>query len=194
MRFIWNGISKGLLLAGCALALAATARAAEPTAFDLIKEGNRHVGEDARDKVNQIRSEKSIGGLTPTVWYVVFYDPDARFKATEVKFGSGKKLDVVRPMRLFERAGSYRGMDRAKLKVDSDEALKIAQKEGLLEKVKLTNTKMTLEKWEEIPTWKIRFWAEKAREPSRTVDIGEVFINAEGGKVVKRDLKIERID
>src|SRR3954468_25004345 len=51
--------------------------AAEPTAFELIKEGNRHVGEEARDQVVQIRSDKSIGTMTPTIWYVVYFDPDA---------------------------------------------------------------------------------------------------------------------
>jgi len=33
---------------------------AEPAAFDLIQEGNRHVGEQSKDKVVQIRSEKSL--------------------------------------------------------------------------------------------------------------------------------------
>ena len=176
-------------------ALAGVLGAAETTAFELIKEGNRYVGEDAKDKVVQIRSEKSIGGLTPSTWFVVFYDVDARMKATEVRFDGGKKSDVQRPFRLFERAGGYKNLlDRSKLKIDSDEALKIAQKDGLLEKVKLTNSKMLLERWEDIPVWKITFWAERARDTTKTVDIGQVFVNVEDGKVVHRDLHINRID
>jgi hypothetical protein len=172
-----------------------TARASEPTALELIKEGNRHVGEDSKDKVTQIRSEKSVGGLVPNIWYVVYYDPDARMKATEVKFGSGKKLDVIRPFRLLERANAFTAMDRTKLKIDSDEALKLAQKDGLLERVKLTNSKLTLEKGEEgVPVWKVQFWAEKARDTTRTVDIGQVVLGAEDGKILRRDLHIERID
>src|SRR5262249_55248706 len=66
------------------------ASANEMTAFELISEGNRYVGEQAKDKVVQIRSEKSIGGLTPNIWFVVYYDPTANLKATEVKFGAGK--------------------------------------------------------------------------------------------------------
>ena len=188
-------ISQMLSFATLMLVVAFPARSAEPAAFDLIKEGNRYVGEDSKDKVVQIRSEKSIGGLTPSIWFVVYYDPDARMKATEVKFGAGKKLDVQRPFRLFERAGAYKNvLDRSKLKIDSDDALKVAQKDGLLEKVKLTNSRLTLERWEELPVWKVRFWAEKARKPSETADIGEIFINAEDGKVVHRDLHIDRID
>jgi hypothetical protein len=180
-------------IALCAFAL--VARAADSTAFDLIKEGNRYVGEDAKDKVVQIRSEKSIGGLIPSTWWVVYYDVDARMKATEVRFDGGKKTDVQRPFRLFERAGSYKNLlDRAKLKIDSDEALKIAQKDGLLDKVKLSNSKLLLERWEDMPVWKVTFWAEKARDASRTVDIGQVFVHAEDGKVVHRDLHINRVD
>ncbi len=170
-------------------------RAAEPTALALIKEGNRYVGEDSKDKVTQIRSEKSIGGLTPNIWYIVYFDPDARMKATEVKFGGGKKLDVVRPFRLFERANAYMAMDRTKVKIDSDEALKIAQKESLVQKLKLTNSKLTLEKGEEgVPVWKVQFWAEKARDTTRTVDIGQIVLSAEDGKILLRDLRIDRID
>src|SRR2546425_22816 len=75
------------------------ALASELSAFQLIKEGNRHLGEEARDRVVQIRSEKSVGSLTPNIWYVVYYDPDATAKAAEVKFGAGKKLSVKRPAR-----------------------------------------------------------------------------------------------
>ena len=195
MKIAWKKYSVRTLalLAGSVMAFAA--QAAEPTAFELIKEGNRFVGEDAKDKVVQIRSDKSIGGLTPSTWWVVYYDVDARMKATEVRFDGGKKSDVQRPFRLFERASTYKNlMERSKLKIDSNEALKIAQKDGLLDRVKLTNSKMVIERWEDMPVWKITFWAERAREASKTVDIGQIFVNAEDGKVVHRDLHINRVD
>src|ERR1043166_2629923 len=195
MKLNWLNFSKLFATALVLAAFTLSVRAAEPTALSLIKEGNRYVGEDSKDKVTQIRSEKSVGGLVPNVWYVVYYDPDARMKATEVKFGGGKKLDVVRPFRLFERATGYSAMDKSKLKVDSDEALKIAQKETMLAKIKLTNSKMTLEKGEDgFPVWIVVFWAEKARDPSKTVDIGKIILSAEEGKVLERDLHIDRID
>src|SRR5215203_3987879 len=119
-----NVMNKTLFTAIALCAFAFVSRAADPSAFELIKEGNRYVGEDAKDKVVQIRSEKSIGGLTPSTWWIVYYDVDARMKATEVRFDGGKKSDVQRPFRLFERAGSYKNlMDRSKLKIDSNEAL-----------------------------------------------------------------------
>ncbi len=196
MKVTWIQSSRIFLAVAVFLAaVTSDARAAEPTALALIKEGNRHVGEDSKDKVTQIRSEKSVGSLTPNVWYIVYYDPDARMKATEVKFGGGKKLDVVRPFRLLERVNAFSAMDRTKVKIDSDEALKIAQKDGLLDKIKLTNSKLILEKGEEgTPVWKVQFWAEKARDTTRTVDIGLIILNAEDGKVLLRDLHIDRID
>jgi len=110
-------------------------QAAQSTAFELIKEGNRYVGEQAKDKVVEIRSEKSIGDITPNIWYVVFYDPTARMKAVEVKFGAGKMLDVKRPLRLLEPVtGGDLPLDREKLKVDSDKATKIALQEPLLDR------------------------------------------------------------
>src|SRR5688572_16261772 len=81
-----------------------TFAADEKTAFELAKEADKHVGEDAKGKVVQIRSEKSIGSLTPNIWYVVLYDTDATAKATEIKFGSGQKLSVKRPARILEFA------------------------------------------------------------------------------------------
>jgi hypothetical protein len=184
-----------LVLAGLCVTPLSRAVADEATAFQLIKEGNRHVGEDAKDKVVQIRSEKSLGTLTPNIWYVVYYDLDATAKATQVKFGGGTKLEVKRPSRIFELAGSaHLPLDRDRLKVDSDKAIQTAIAEPLLKNLKLLSTRLTLERWEDMPVWKVRLWAAKLRNPSKDADIGEVFVSAETGKVVRNDLHIDRVD
>ena len=183
-----------LLLAGGLSQIASLA--AEPTAFELIKEGNRHVGEEAKGHVVQIRSEKSIGSLMPNIWYVVYYDPDATAKATEVKFAAGTKVSVKRPARILEPiTRSHRELAKEKLKIDSDKAIQIAKSDPLLKNVTLTNTEMRLERGEgEQPVWKVKLWAAKIRKPSETVNIGEIHISAEDGKVVKNDLKPGRVD
>src|SRR5437870_3501906 len=196
---------KYVLLSGIgALALAICARASEPTAFDLAKEANKYVGEQAKDKVVQIRSEKSVGSLTPTIWRVVFYEPTATLKAVEVKFGAGKMLDVKRPMRLLEPVtGGDVPLDKAKLKVDSDQAIKAALQEPLLQHIKVTATQLKLERVGEgvlgqsgpgEPVWKVKLWAAKLRDSSRDADIGEVWISATDGKVIKSDLHFNRLD
>ncbi len=198
MKRIIRNIIGSLILAGLTvtpLTRATAAEGKEMTAFQLVKEGNRHVGEDAKDKVVQIRSEKSLGTLTPNIWFVVYYDLDATAKATQVKFGGGVKLEVKRPSRLFELAGSsHLPLDKDKLKVDSDKAIEIATAEPLLKNLKILATRLTLERWENLPVWKVRLWAAKLRNPNKDADLGEVFISAENGKVVRNDLHIDRVD
>jgi len=186
------------------LGLALAARAAEATAFELAKEANRYVGEQAKDKIVQIRSEKSVGSVNPNIWYVVLYDPTATLKAVQVRFGAGKMLDVKRPMRLLEPVtGGDAPLDKAKLKVDSDHAIKTALKEPLLQNLKVTATQLNLERVGEgvlgisgagEAVWKVKLWAAKLREPSRDADIGEVWLSANDGKVLKSDLHINRVD
>lgn len=184
-------------------ALTFSASAAEPTAFSLIKEGDRYVGEQAKDKVVQIRSDKSVGTLTPNIWYIVYYDPTATLKATEVKFGAGRMLAVTRPMRLLEPIthGDV-PLDRDKLKIDSDQAIQAAIKEPLLENLKLTATQLNLQRVGEgvlgdgpgQAVWKVKLWAMKLRNPNRDADIGEIWVSAFDGKVVKTDLHLNRVD
>lgn len=189
-------IRTAIVLAILALPLVAAAAAKELTAFELIKEGNRYVGEHVRDKVVQIRSEKSIGGLTPTIWYIVYYDTTASLKAMEVKFGAGKMLDVKRPFRLLEPINKDDlPLDRAKLKVNSDQAIATALKEPMLEKLSLTATSLKLQRQRDgTPVWRVRIWAAKLRNTNKDVDIGDVFVNAEDSKVVRTELHIKRVD
>ena len=179
-----------------ALPLAASAATKELTAFELIKEGNRYVGEHVRDKVVQVRSEKSVGGLTPTIWYVVYHDTTASLKAMEVKFGAGKMLDVKRPMRVLEQThGGDIPLDRAKLKINSDAAIATALKEPLLEKLTITATSLKCDRLRDgTIAWRVRLWAAKLRNPNKDVDIGDVQINAEDGKVLRTDIHINRVD
>lgn len=190
-------LARGRLAAVVLFTLAGMWRAAagDLTAFELVKEGNRFVGEQAKDKVVQIRSEKSIGGLTPTIWHVVFYDKTAMLNAVEVKFGAGKMLDVKRPFRLLETVfGGDRPLERTQLNVDSDQALKIALKEPLLGRVKIVATELKLEGNADGPVWKVKIWAAKEHQPAEDVDIGVVTLSANDGKVVDGDLHIDRVD
>lgn len=184
-----------IALSSAAIARPVRAAGVEPTALELIKEGNEYIGKEARDRLVQIRSEKSIGTLTPNIWYIVYYDPDATAKAVEVKFGAGKKLTVKRPARLLEFASGNTELDRSKIKVDSDKALATASKEPLLDKLTLTASQMWLERSRDYGiVWKVRLWAAKLRNAEKSVDIGDVYVAADDGRVVKADLHINRVD
>jgi len=190
-----NNLQRKLLaIAVITLGLGLSTRAGELTAYQLIKEGNRYVGEEAKDQVVQIRSDKSVGTMTPTIWYIVYYDPDASLKATEVKFGAGKKMDVKRPFRLLEMASADKKLDRKKMNVDSDKALSTASADPLLQNLKLKASQMWLDRGDDGPVWRVRLWAAKLKDPNDDADIGEVVLSADDGKVLRRDLHIERVD
>ncbi len=199
-RIIRNRIGSLVLLGLCLIPLSRVRAddSKELTAFQLIKEGNRYLGEESKDKVVQIRSEKSIGTLTPNIWFVVFYDPDAAAKAAEVKFIAGKKDWVHRSPRILELGSkAHLPLNREKMKIDSDKAIEIALKEPVLKNLKVLATRLNLERWGEdtdAPAWKVRLWAAKLRNPTKDVDIGEVILSAEEGKVLKNDLHIDRVD
>lgn len=186
-----------IVLATAALcALGQTARAAdEPTALSLIKDANEYVGKDTKDKVIGLRSEKSIASLQPNIWYVVFYDHDATFKTTEVKYGAGKKIDLKHPMRQpFAYINDKNLLDQKVIKIDSDKAIKIATAEPLLDKLTIRATQLWLENVDGVPTWRVRLWAQKLRHPNDDANIGDVSLSAEDGKVLKTDLHIDRVD
>jgi hypothetical protein len=200
MKTTLAGMNRKFLLALTLCGLSRLAVAGEPTAFMLAKEADEYVSKEAKGKIVQIRSEKSVSSMTPNIWYVVFYDTDATFNATEVKFEAGKKSSVKRPLRMLEFVKSDKVFDKAKLKIDSDVAIKTATAEPLLKDLNLKATQLWLDSNLKAdlsvtgPVWRVRLWAAKLKKPNDTADIGEVFISAEDGKVVKTDFHINRVD
>ena len=180
-----------LLLAGLT-----AVSASELSAFKLITEANRYVGEQARDKVVRFYSEKSIGGLTPTVWYVVYYDPTAALKTARVKFGGGKMMDVSRLMNLLELfTGSSVPLNRGQLKIDSDQALRIALEEPLLTRVTAKASALELKATKaDGVVWIAKLWAAKVGHSDADAYLGKVVISATDGKVIKLDLHIDRVN
>ncbi len=177
----------------CSLSLLAADSGKEITAFDLAKEGNRYVGEQAKDKIVQIRSERSVGTLTPKVWYVIYFDPTATFKSVEVKFASGKMIDVKRPFRMIEMIGdASKSMDKDKLKVDSDAAIEKALAEPILKDIKVKSVEAKLENTATGPLWRIKLWAEKINGRDNA-DIGRIGVTADDGKVIETDIHLDRL-
>lgn len=189
---IANKIFLSVLL-GVAISHPVVAR--DVTAFELVKRGDPYVGIQSKDKVVQIRSEKSIASLVPNIWYVDYYDPDATFKATEVKFGAGEKLDVSRPWRVLEMAtDEHQILDQKKLRVDSDKAIKIATAQPLLKNLTLKATQLQLGHGDDGPEWRVKLWAAKLKNPNDDTDIGVVVISADDGSVISTDLHPNSVD
>lgn len=190
-----TAIGKVTAIITVALGMAISARCGEMTAFQLVKEGNRYVGEESKDQVVEIHSDKSVGTITPNIWYIVYYDPDAALKSVQVKFGAGKKMDVKRTFRLLEpMTGADKKLDPNKLKIDSDKALSTAMADPLLTNLTIKASQMWLQRSDDGPVWRVRLWATKLRNPNDTANIGDIYVLAEDGKVTKRDLHINRVD
>ena len=85
-------------------------------------------------------------------------------------------------------------LDLKKLKIDSNQAIKTATAEPLLAKLTIKATQLWLENSGLTPVWKVRLWAAKLNKPDATVDVGEMFISAESGEVVKSNLHINKVD
>ena len=64
----------------------------------------------------------------------------------------------------------------------------------MLKNLTLKATQLWLDDSEDGPVWKIRLWAAKLKNPGDDADVGDVYISAETGKVIKMDLHIERVD
>ena len=186
---------KRFTLAMLMLASSPVALIAGPSALELAKLGDQYVGIQSKDKVVQIRSEKSIASLTPDIWYVVYYDPDAFFKAVEVKFGDGQKLDVSRPGRALEIfTDDKQPLDAAKLVIDSDQALKIATTQPVLKNLTLKASQLWLEHGDLGPQWRVKLWAAKLAYPDENVDIGTVVLSAADGSLIKVDIHPGSVD
>ena len=179
-----------LLLIASLMSSAASVSAAEPTALELIREGNRYVGEQFKDKVVLIRSEKSVATLTPQSWLLNYRSEFTSLKGIEVKFVGGKMADVDTSMK------GGRPFELSRIKVDSDKALNVATNEPILKNLTLRSSKMSLERIGDanLPAWRVQLWAAKLKNPTDSVAIGEILISTEDGTVLKNDLKISKVD
>ena len=187
-------IAKGAILSLLVFA-AALAPAADLTAYQLAAKGDKYIGTQSKDKIVQIRSDRSVGSLTPSVWYVVYYDPDAMLKAVQVKFGGGQMLEVSHPLRLIEPVtGDDRVLDHEKLKIDSNQALQTATAQPILKNLVLHSAQFWLQAGDLGPEWKIELWAAKIHDPSQDADIGAIYISAADGSIVKNDLHPENVN
>ena len=178
----------GIVL-GLVLGLAGAQLASAQTTMDLLRKADNYVGIQSRDKILEIYSEKSVVGLEPNIWHVVYYDPSVFLKSTDVKFGGGQEMEVSHPMHPFQMPARLdQVMDRSKLNVDASEAVEIASAQPLLKGLTLRTSKLKLQKVDGIPTWKVELWAAKVSDPSNEANVGYVCISAVDRSILKIDL------
>ncbi|HEV2327916.1 MAG TPA: hypothetical protein VGY56_03900 [Verrucomicrobiae bacterium] len=181
-------IKQGIIL-GAVLGLATSRMAlAEPTALDLIKRGDDYVGIQSKDKVIQIYSDKSVASLQPNVWHVVYFDPSVFSRITDVKFEAGQQSGIGHMHPFALPAKSDQILDLSKITVDSDRAVQIAAAQPLLKGLNLRYSKITLEKGDNGPEWKVELWSAKVSDPTKDANVGDLRVSATDGSVIQSNL------
>jgi hypothetical protein len=168
---------------------------ADPTAFELARQGDQYVGVQSKDKILRIYSEKSTTGIEPNDWHVVYFDPDSYVKSADVEFENGQQTGVEHMNRPFQMPAKERDiLDMSKITVDSDRALRIAQGQPALSGLAVKYSKLSLEYGDKGPTWTVELWAAKTKNPTKDVSVGKVWIFATDGSVIKADLNPDRVN
>lgn len=181
------------------LALAWAAQGQTPpiagtTAFALVKEGDKVVARQAKDRITEIRSDRSTTDLTPDTWYIDYFDPTAAFKMTEVKFVAGKVEGITHPKHWWDSLTGGKQLEWKKLKINSDRALAIATKETALKSLHLQAVQFWLDRAATGSTWKVRFWGSPLDKPEQTAEIGDVYLSGRTGEIIKDDLRVKSGD
>ena len=158
-----------------------------PTAFDLVRAGNKYLREPSQNKVVQIFGERISGVNLPVVWRIVSYDPEARLKAVEMQFANGTlQGDPARPFRLIEwfNKKAQEPLDSTRLKVDSNQAFEIALRELGNDAGPVKQTEMKLERGNRgLPVWRVIFWAAPKKGTSFPLRYADIVVSADDGKV-----------
>ena len=169
-------------------AVAAPRRAKPATALQLARQGNAHVSERSKNQVVQITSSQVSIDSPRQDWRVTYYDPKARYKAVEVQFEDGQMTRVHEPARVLEifTPTAQKPLDFDKLKIDSDEALRITLGLPRIEEFTVRSVQLDLERgYGGLPVWQVRLYGGTAGDPSAERALGYAIILTEDGKVLK---------
>jgi hypothetical protein len=160
------------------------------TALQLLQKGNSHVSTRSQNRVLQITSSRAPVDEVPQNWRILYYDDKATYKAVEVRFAAGEMERVYEPNRFFELfTGSSKTLDLAKVKIDSDQAIRIAVAECEVEKVMVKFVELKLERgYGGLPVWNIKLFGIVPGKSSEDGGLGSVIVLAEDGKVLKKDI------
>jgi serine/threonine protein kinase len=161
------------------------------TALELVKLGNHYVSDNAHDQVIAIISDKTVGDLSPKNWRVIYHNEKASFNATEVQFADDKMIRVREPNRFLQifSPGSSRALDLSKIKLDSDDALKILMDLPQVRAASVIAVQMELERgYGGMPVWTVNLFGESDSKLTDEKNLGTIQLLADSGKILKNTL------
>ena len=179
----------------------ATAKKAADIANTEAKTGGQY-------RVLRLEGEDADSDLRLRQWDVTVYAADRGNNAMMIRIKDGLVVSTSTAVRLFDDARwtkfgrNFSGYNSAEIiqptrwKLDSPDTLaKVAALPGL-EKLQLTDAKMSLRKLSDgdVPAiWRVKVKARSKIQPGREGWIGAVDLSAETGEVIKNDLRPEHL-
>ena len=137
--------------------------------------------EVAKNKVLRAEADRFQVGTIPQRWRITYYDPNALYDATELRFEKGQMARLHQPTRLLGvlNPQAPKPMDIEKIKIDSDEAVRVALGLPTVTPLSIKTVELELERGTGgLPVWKVRLFGLTQQE-------GSVTIAADDGKVLK---------
>lgn len=161
------------------------------TALQLLQKGNTHVSARSQNRVLEITSGKAPVEQPPQSWQVRYYDDKTTYNAVEVRFEGGEMERVYEPNRLLGifAPGARKILDLAKVKIDSDKAIRIATAEAAAEELVARFVELKLERgYGGLPVWNVKLFGIVPGKAAEDSSLGYVIVLAEDGKVLKKAL------
>ena len=200
-RSVWMLLIWALPTAAILAASVTTAKKVANLADDEVKTGGQF-------RVIRLEGEDADSDLAPRQWDVTVYDMRRGNHATTVRFKDGVAVSQAGAVRVFDDARwsqfgrNFTGYDPAEIlqfarwKLDSSEVIdRVAVLPGM-EKVKITDVKMSLRKLSDgdVPAvWQVKVKARSKLKPGREGWIGVAELSAETGEIIQNTLHPERV-
>ncbi len=168
----------------------ASSTLSKATALQLLQKGNSHVSARSQNRVLQIVSGRTAVNEPPQSWRVLYSDEKATYKAVEVRFEGGEMERVYEPSRILDlfSFGSPKTLDLTKVKIDSEQAIRLAVRECETEEVTVKFVELKLERgYGGLPVWNVKLFGMAPGKPNEDAALGFVILLAEDGKLLKKD-------
>lgn len=166
-------------------------RLSKATALQLLQKGNSYVSARSQNHLLEVTASRAPLHEPPQSWRFVYYDDKTTYNAVAVRFEGGEMERVYEPNRFLElfTPGAQKTLDLAKVKVDSDKAIRIATAEAAAGELVAKFVELKLERgYGGLPVWNVKLFGVVPGKAAEDSSMGYVIVLAEDGKVLKKAL------
>ncbi|MDZ4788304.1 MAG: hypothetical protein SH807_05115 [Blastochloris sp.] len=170
------------------------------TAYQAKDVAKREVNDVAKKSLVQIHGKRGAVGVYPLEWEILFYDPYADQDGTKVKVAGNVITQITQGYTQMDKARifAYKQdeiLDPTRLKVDSNEIVKILSRSSALNNVKITSVDLSLSKMSKGPMgsamWSVVMYAKDSKQEE--VEFGKAQINAESGQILQLKIDLKKL-